>query len=149
MRRLIFSLLFLVGFVATSCNDTPPTSIPNIYVYLECSLAQSQYAPIRTPNQFIAVQRDLKNIPVGYAGLLIGQSPFNGYCAYDMCCPVETTRSVAVHLKAGALGIAVCNKCGEEYDLANGGYPMKGIGKEYLKRYTVNVVNEDLIIVHN
>lgn len=149
MRRLSLSILILVGLFASSCNDTPSTSIPYVYVYLECNLTQAQFASIKTPNQFVAVFNDAKNIPVGYAGILVGQSPFNGYCAYDMCCPVEADRKIAVKLNNNAVGIARCDKCGEEYDLLNGAYPMKGIGKEYLKRYNVTISGVDLLFVHN
>lgn len=149
MRRLLFSVLLLVGLATPSCDEAPPTSIPDVYVNFECSLLQSPYSQIRTPNEFIEITKSSKNIPVGYSGILIGQSPFNGYCAYDMCCPVERTRSVAVHIKIGALGIAKCNKCGEEYNLLNGAYPMKGISKEYLKKYNVSMSGEDLLFIHN
>lgn len=149
MRKPLFTLLCLLSMATSSCDDAPSTSIPNVYVGLECNLTQAQFSPIRTPNEFVEVTRDKHNIPVGYAGIIVGQSPFDGFCAFDMCCPVEVNRSIAVHLKKGAIGIAVCNKCGEEYNLSNGGYPTKGISKEYLKRYSVNTQGIDLLFVHN
>lgn len=139
MRRAVFILGLLLSLVSSSCGDSYKSSIPNISVYLRGSLLQSPYNSIITPGEFIEVTKNEHNVAIGYAGLILGQSYYGEYYSFDMACPVEASRSIAVHLKEG--GIAVCSECGEEYDLNNYGVPTKGIGDEPLKKYSISVSN--------
>ena len=92
------------------------------------------------------MEKNVNGLPVGYAGLIIGQSIFsdgNTYVAFDAACPVEAQRNVSVELADDGLGTAVCPKCHTKYDLSNGGFPT-GTGMEYLKHYSVSISGSTL-----
>jgi len=124
-----------------SCGDSFESSIPSVTFTFSCSLVQSPYYVIKSPGQFLKVEKNVNGLPVGYAGLIIGQSVFsegNDYIAYDAACPVEVSRSVSVELVEDGLGTAECPVCHTKYDLSSGGFPA-GEGTEYLKPYKVSV----------
>lgn len=83
---------------------------------------------------------------LGFAGIAIGNSTFNGYCAFDLACPVEGNMKTVVELKADGFGKAVCPKCGSVYNLNNGGVPEEGVSEERLKPYAVSHVGDNLSI---
>lgn len=147
MKRIIAILMLCVCILA--CEDTYTSSIPDVRVSLSINLAQAVYTPIQIPGQFVKVTHDTHNIPVGYAGLIIGQSIFsdNGFCAYDAACPVEARKNVSVELINLGLGGAECPQCGTKYNLSNWGFP-EGEGKEALKRYKLTQAGNTLQI-HN
>lgn len=103
-------------------------------------MVQTEFVAIQIPGQFVKVTKDNHNIPVGYGGLIIGQSiyPDNGFLAFDAACPVESNQRVSVNLQNMGLDGAVCPSCGTKYSLSNYGFP-DGEGKEALKRYKVTV----------
>lgn len=131
----------MLGLCAAGCGDSYESSVPSVAFHFSCSLSQSPYYKITTPGQFLKVEKNVNGLPVGYAGLIIGQSVYsdgNTYVAYDAACPVEASRSVSIELQEDGLGSAVCPKCHTTYDLSSGGYPA-GAGTEYLKSYKVIV----------
>ena len=92
------------------------------------------------------IEKNVNGLPVGYAGLVIGQSVFsegNTYVAYDAACPVEASRNVSVEVLEDGLGTAECPKCHTQYNLSSGGFPT-GEGTEYLKHYKVTVSGTSL-----
>lgn len=139
MRRLLLVILLFIGVVA--CDDAYKSSIPNVSFHFSCDLVQSEYSKLTIPGQFIKKEKNINGIPVGYAGLIIGQSAISpgDYVAFDAACPVEASRSVSVEIQDDGLGTAVCPTCGTKYHLSNSGAPVEGEGKEYLKRYKVIV----------
>lgn len=144
MRRLCLILLLYIGIV--SCDDSYQTSIPNVSFYFSCNLLQADYSKLAIPGQFIKREKNVNGIPVGYAGLILGQSIYsegNTYIAYDAACPVEASRSVSLDLLDDGLGTAVCPSCRTKYNLSSGGAP-EGKGTEYLKRYNVLVSGNTL-----
>lgn len=144
MRRLCFTLLLFIGIVA--CDDSYKSSIPNVSFYFSCNLLQGDYSKLAIPGQFIKREKNVNGIPVGYAGLIIGQSIYsegNTYIAYDAACPVEASRNVSVDLQDDGFGTAICPSCETKYSLSSGGAP-EGKGTEYLKRYTVLVSGNTL-----
>ena len=148
MRRLIF--IFLMTVIAVSCGDDYKSSIPDVRFDFSCSLVQAEYSKLTTPGQFIKKTKNVHGIPVGYAGIIIGQSVYSdGYTdlAFEAACPVEASRTVSINVQNDGLGKAICPSCGTTYDLNNGGAPT-GAGKEYLKRYTA-VVSGTTLQVRN
>lgn len=148
MRRLFLIILLFIGVVA--CDDAYKSSIPDVSFYFSCSLVQGEYSKLTIPGQFIKKAKNVNGIPVGYAGLIIGQSIYsegNTYVAFDAACPVEASRSVSVDVQDDGLGTAICPSCGTKYHLSNSGAP-EGEGTEYLKRYNV-AVNGSTLQVSN
>lgn len=147
-----------------SCDDTIVSSIPEASVYFTCDMAQSPYYLLKTAsNNFFEVHPAgggfmIKSVigeftgsnfsfHFGYSGLIIGNSFFNGFCAYDLCCPHEHDRSIMVNVEKDT-GKAVCPSCGTVYDLNNGGIPVEGKSKEALKRYDTYLNGQTLIVRH-
>jgi len=135
------------------CGDSYESSIPSVTFNFSCSLLQSPYFKISGNSgvgRFLKVEKNVNGLPVGYGGLIIGQSVYsdgNTYVAYDAACPVEASRNVSVELIEDGLGTAECPKCHTKYNLSSGGYP-SGEGTEYLKHYKVSVSGTTLQ-VHN
>ena len=144
MRRILVLIMLFVSIVA--CDDAYHSAIPDVSFSFSCSLVQGEYSKITIPGQFIKKTKNVNNLPVGYAGLIIGQSIYsegNTYIAFDAACPVEARRDVSVDLLDDGLGTAVCPSCGTKYNLSSGGFP-EGEGTEYLKRYNVIVSGTNL-----
>lgn len=138
-KVLIILSIALTGLFG--CGDDYHSSIPDVPVNFTCDLLQNPYSSIQVPGQFIKVTRDQNNRPVGYSGLIIGQTVFsegNDFYAFDAACPVETRQNVSVNVKEDGMGTAVCPVCGTVYNLSGGGYPSEGAGTENLKRYNVS-----------
>lgn len=144
MRRLFVFILLFISIV--SCDDAYKSNIPDVVFDFSCSLAQAEYSKLTIPGQFIKKTKNVHGIPVGYAGIIIGQSVYsngNEFIAFDAACPVEVSRSVSVDVQDDGLGIAICPSCKTKYNLSSGGYP-EGGGEEYLKRYNVTVSGSTL-----
>lgn len=165
MLRFIFFLLSTITLVG--CNDHFNSSIPDAPVNFTCSLVQAPYVQITTPNQFFMVEKTNKGFAgitssgqtfsrsksgfyFGYAGIVVGNSTFNGYCSFDLSCPYEYkqyNRKKAIDLQIDNSGKAICPDCKSEYDLNNGGIPVKGVSKERLKPYNVYLNGDQSLIV--
>lgn len=165
MLRTILFLLVIATLI--SCNDNFNSSIPDAPVNFTCSLVQAPYVQITTPNQFFTVEKTNKGFAgitssgqsvsgskigfyFGYAGIIVGNSTFNGYCSFDLSCPYEYkqyNRKTAVDLQTDNSGKAVCPNCKSEYDLNNGGIPVKGVSKERLKPYNVYLNGDQSLTV--
>ncbi|WP_321438949.1 hypothetical protein [uncultured Bacteroides sp.] len=147
MRKALLFLVLLLG--AVSCGDSFHSSIPDVTKFTyQVDLLQANFQSIRNQGQFVSKTLNEHNVKLGFGGLIIGNSYYSGYCAYDAACPVEASSNVVVALTADGLGKAVCPKCKTVYDLNNYGAP-NGVGTEYLKHYYITVVNEDKLYVSN
>lgn len=147
MKKLILFISLL--FCTVSCGDSFESSIPNVGKFgFEVNLLQAQFQSIQSQGNFVLVLKNEHNVKLGFGGLIIGNSYYNGYCAYDAACPVEASRDVIVELTNDGLGKAVCPKCSTIYDLNNYGAP-NGVGTEYLKDYRVIVQSQDKLYVSN
>ena len=151
MRKRLAALLAIVGIAAGGCNDTFESSLPEVTVRFTCSLAQAPYYRLTTPGQFLKVTENPNHLPVGYGGIIIGQSIYsdgNDYVAFDAACPVEARRDVSVEVQDDGLGTAICPTCHTQYNLSLSGAPVEGEGTEYLKHYSVSVSGTTLIVTN-
>jgi len=147
MQKIILLSLLLLS--ATSCGDSFKSSIPDVPKFtFEVNLLQAKYQAIRSEGQFVPASKNEHNLLLGFGGLIIGNSHYNGYCAFDAACPVEVSRDVVVTLINDGLGKAVCPKCKTVYDLNNSGAP-NGVGTEYLRHYSVIVAGADKLYISN
>ena len=147
MLRRWMSMVVMLGLFMSGCGDSFKSSIPSVSISFSCSLLQSPYYRLTTPGQFLKVTHDAHNLPVGYAGLIIGQSIFsdgNTYVAFDAACPVEAQRNVSIELLEDKIGQAECPQCHTVYNLNSNGAPIEGEGREYLKHYNVSVTGTTL-----
>jgi hypothetical protein len=147
MRKIILLSVLLLS--AVSCGDSFKSSIPDVAKFsFEANLLQAQFQSIKSLGQYVLVLKNEHNLKLGFGGLIIGNSYYNGYCAFDAACPVEASRDVVVTLASDGLGKAVCPKCKTVYDLNNNGAP-NGVGTEYLRHYSVIVAGEDKLYINN
>ena len=170
LKPLAALLLLLCGCEGTMFDS----SLPDFPVNFSCSLVPAPYVDIRTPNQYISIRKNTNgtctgitstgktfsvnkyNLYLGYGGLIVGNSPFNDYCAFDAACPYDyknSRKKVIVELQTDGMGKAVCPECKTEYDLNNGGIPVKGDSDERLKPYRTylsNTIggNEELVVAN-
>ena len=85
-----------------------------------------------------------QNLRIGQNnGIIVGVQNFDGFTAYDLQCPNCARREnnyvtpyYPVTLDKKGSGIVTCSKCGDQYDLNNGGLLVKGQeGDKRLERY--------------
>ncbi len=85
-----------------------------------------------------------QNLRIGQNnGIIVGVQNFDGFTAYDLQCPNCARREnnyvtpyYPVTLDKKGSGIVICSKCGDQYDLNNGGLLVKGQeGDKGLERY--------------
>ncbi|MDR1003767.1 MAG: hypothetical protein LBL97_01980 [Prevotellaceae bacterium] len=140
----IIALMLLGG-----CTKPYESSIPSVTFNFSCSILQYPYSGITTPGQFLKVTRNNNGLPVGYAGLIIGQSVFSDgqtYTAFDAACPVEAAPDISLDVRNDGIGTAVCPRCGAVYNLSNSGFRDDGKGQEVLRSYPVIVRGNTLQI---
>ncbi len=144
-------MLLLIAFLlGAACGDNYRSDIPDVPVNYEVNLL-APYAILTTPGQFVTVTKVSKyGEAIGYSGLIIGNSLFNGYCAYDLCCPVEAQRNVVLRLldDDGTGRKASCDKCGSIFDLNHSGVCTTG-EKVRLKSYKVAEAGSNLLKIFN
>ncbi|WP_321519441.1 hypothetical protein [uncultured Bacteroides sp.] len=147
MRKAILFLALLLS--TASCGDSFRSSIPSVGKFtFEVNLLQAQFQSVKSMGQYVVVLKNEHNVKLGFGGLIIGNSNYNGYCAFDAACPVEASRDVIVTLTDDGLGKAVCPKCKTIYDLNNSGAP-NGVGTEYLRNYSVTEAGADKLYISN
>jgi nitrite reductase/ring-hydroxylating ferredoxin subunit len=85
-----------------------------------------------------------QNLRIGQNnGIIVGVQNFDGFTAYDLQCPNCARREnnyvtpyYPVTLDKKGSGIVTCSKCGDQYDINNGGLLVKGQeGDKGLERY--------------
>lgn len=146
--------LLLSVFPFCSCQkDKEQSEIPDVsFRTVVLDMRQAKYSILRSPGQFIEIEYRDNGYPVGYAGLIVGQSTFPGfdnepqYLAYDRACQVEGARRVAVNIVEDGLGYAECPQCHARYDLNNYGMPVSG-SRLALKHYHAEKRGNDMIYV--
>lgn len=146
MQRIYF-LIGVLWWGIISCEDAYESNIPSVSFSFSCNLAQHPYYQLTTPGRFLKVERNVNGLPVGFAGLIIGQSVFSEgdvYLAFDAACPVEASRDVVLTVKDDGLGTAVCSKCKATFGLSANGSRNDGKGQEALRSYKVTVSGNTL-----
>lgn len=137
MRNVRY-IICVVLLLLSSCRDTTFfSSVPSYPVQFELNI-WAEYPHFVPDNGFQALtftQRRYDVDYLGFAGLLIWVDMNAEYKAADLCCTHCLTRDAAVRVDGF---YAVCDKCGEQYDISYGiGNPTKGISNEMLRHYKV------------
>ena len=164
-------LVFLLILIGAACSRSYEVYSHKYPVTFSCDISKSPFNKVHTSGYFLSVRPTPKKdgykvrepdgreqtIPYteihsrvfsfGLAGLIIGKPYFGDdeYCAYDLGCPSCDLPSV--RLNVSMEGNATCTKCGNTYDLNNGGIPKTGDSRP-LYRYRATLSGHTLI-VHN
>ncbi len=145
-------------WIATGCNRTTYSSIPDAYVFIQVNLS-TYYIHLNAPNSSECFVEDDINVneqnynnfiqATGYGGVIVYAAPTTNinnltgvdYYAYDMACPYEADPDVRVYPEGypdNKNSIhAVCQECGSRFDLSSLGMAASedNLSKENLKRH--------------
>lgn len=149
MYKLLLSVFL---FVLVACEEPIKSNVPtDMRFRLEEYLISDPYTKLNIPGEFFSVERNNHNVVIGYAGLILGQSLWGGFFAYDMACQVEASRQIKVKVVDDEeLGqkVGLCEKCGTRYLLNTNGVPVGVKDVPSLVRYSI-VVTGDRVVVSN
>jgi nitrite reductase/ring-hydroxylating ferredoxin subunit len=134
MKRYI---LLLCLSVLAACEE-PENPIPNYPVYLELDLTFEDKELRKVPGSKVYTVRNINpnTERAGFGGVLVVHASDGLFYAFDLACPYEANNSILVEADENTLN-AVCPKCGTKYDIAFGSGAPNGVGRNYLKKYTV------------
>lgn len=129
-------MMWVAVWLLSSCNQNNLSPIPDYTVNLQLNL-NTEYATFTAPCQYLTfTERHLETDRIGYGGILVYIGFDSEYYAFDLACPKECDRNVRV--LPNDVGQAVCESCGEVYDVSYGfGLPKNGISRYPLKSYKV------------
>lgn len=143
-KRFLGTCVLAFAALLTNCEGYE-SSIPAMPVYLKCNLYLS--SNLKDVGGFHYVTKAGGTDRIGFGGILIVHAFDGNYYAFDLACPVEAKENVRIGKPDESL-ICTCDSCGEQYDTGLGlGSPLKGISKEYLRRYSVSLDENNNIIV--
>jgi len=173
MKRNVILLLTLLSLVA--CTSDYNEFCTQYQVSFSCTITNVPYNAVNSMGQFISVRKktgstscsvynpslgkttevplsevEMRSFTLGLGGLILGQPYFNDgrstVYAYDLACP--TCDKASARLTIDTQGNATCPKCGNVYDLNNGGLVVEGEGRP-LYRYRVTQSSVSTLYVHN
>jgi len=125
MMKLL-SLLTAVFLLFVSCGKDP-SGIPDVPLNFHASIDLPSMRTLSTVGGYVEIQG------YGVAGLIIYNSPFDGYVAYDRCSPVNPEQKCAV--KVDDTGLTATDPCSKAIFSLMDGTPQDKISKKPLKRY--------------
>lgn len=163
--------LLLVLFVVVACSRSYEIYSSKYPVSFSCDISQSPFNKVQTWGYFLSVRsipakgeyevkepngssqtypcNEVQNriFQFGLAGLIIGKPYFGDdmIYAYDLGCPQCDRASSRLNIKDDCT--AVCPKCGNSYDLNNGGVAKTGDSRP-LYRYRT-ALNGNMLMIHN
>lgn len=113
-----------------SCGKDP-SGIPDVPVNYHVFLADHSMRALNRVNGYVEVPG------YGVAGLIIYNSAFSGYVAYDRCSTVNPEEKCIV--KVNDTGITATDPCSKAIFSLEDGAPQNSNAKMPLKRYAVSV----------
>jgi hypothetical protein len=151
MNMMKYIVVVIAALLFTACGKEEEKIIVPGYPNFKVDI-NNQDTELRTPgNMKVFTKPRLAGESVGYSGLLVVSNIIqdNGVIslsAYDLCCPNEKLREVAV-VPSAEDGIATCSKCGKMYDLFSGGYEKSSTSSSRLRLqfYTVRSESNNTI----
>lgn len=170
MKRKTMILLLVLCIVA-ACSRSYEVYSNKYLVSFSCDISTSPFNKAQTLGYFLSVRltptkdgytvkdfdgkeqtfpyTEVQNrvFQFGLAGLIIGKPYFgeDEFYAYDLGCPQCDRPSAPLNVKADCM--AYCSKCGNSYNLNNGGFAKTGEGRP-LYRYRTSL-NGSKLMVHN
>jgi hypothetical protein len=143
-------LLFLVLF--SSCRREDEHPIPNVYINFTINpLYDPEFYFLQTQGSSVVVKSyTIGALSLGYNdnGVIIYNSGFYEFLAFDCTCPYDLPVNVAVEISE-IDGVATCPVCGSQYVFPSMGVPtMDSPAKWPLKEYNTfyNPNTGDLVI---
>ena len=150
MRRLIIIGCLFVFF--STCTQEYINPIPSYQVFLDVNLTDRDKVLKASPSYKIFTYKNTVHGKefTGYGGVLVTNSTFGGYKAFDAACPNEIRTDAVVEIDDDYN--AVCKVCGSKYEviLNNGsGICLSGPSKYPLRIYRTELRSATQLIVRN
>ncbi|MBR4778312.1 MAG: hypothetical protein IK011_00295 [Bacteroidaceae bacterium] len=174
-KRYLHTLCGLVCLTLLSCTSDYNEFCTQYQVSFSCDITNVPYNALNSMGQFITIRKktgstscsvynpalkkttevplseiEMRSFTLGLGGLIVGQPYFgdgkSAVYAYDLACPACDKASS--RLTVDASGNAECAKCGNTYDLNNGGLVTNGEGRP-LYRYRVTQSSVSTLYIHN
>lgn len=151
----IYRLAYLIaGLFFLACGETEYSDIPSLRVYLELDLNYEDKDLNSTGANKIFTHNNINASReyAGFGGVIVYNSPFGGFRAYDIACPHERQKNITV--KADGLSeTVVCPQCGSKYSLETG-HPIEGPSSDnpkgkFLRLYNTTPVSGGKFTVQN
>lgn len=142
MKRILFCLLALI---VLSCTKVEQSDIPyaNVYFKVDLRFTDKELKTLLAHKVFTTARN--YGEAMGYSGILVVHGIGDIYYAYEQCCPYEAQRDIRIEVdETGMYGI--CPECGTKYEIGQGGYPVEGPSKYYLRTCNVYQSGDELII---
>lgn len=142
MKRLLFCLLALI---LLSCNKVEQSTIPygNVYFKVDLRFTDKELKGILS-HKIFAAPRNYGEV-MGYSGILVVHGLDDIYYAYEQSCPHEAQREIKIEVDDTGL-YGICPQCSTKYEIGNGGYPVEGPSKYYLRTCNVYQSGDELIV---
>lgn len=138
MRRFFTTCFILILFFA--CTDDYDNPIPSYPVYIEVDFQTPRDKDLKgTPSFCVYTPKNKKaRESIGFGGVLVVNTIYNEYKAFDLSCPNETNRNVIVEVQDDLN--AVCPTCGSKFEVilnSSSGICIGGATKYSLRSYYV------------
>ena len=140
----------MLAFFLT-CTDEYLNPIPSRRVYVEVDLKYRDYILNSLVSYKIFTPKNTINGKefTGYAGVLVTNSIFGNYRAFDIACPNEVRADAVVEIDAD--NNAVCKVCGSKYEVIlnyGSGGCIAGPSKYPLRQYQT-ILRDKTLFVRN
>ncbi len=138
MKRIF--IVFCILTLAFSCTKEYDNPIPSYPVYIEVDFQTPRDKALKgTPSFCVYTPQNKKaRESIGFGGVLVVNTIFNEYKAFDLSCPNEASRSVCVEVQEDLS--AVCPTCGSKFQVildSSSGLCFEGVSKHPLRPYYV------------
>lgn len=145
MKKTIFITTLLSALLLSGCNNKEEnTSVPYALVSFDIDVsmagADNQLRDGMAGNSKVFDDKHPAARSAGYgrygvSGVVVVRALDNQLYAFDLCCPHEGKKEIALVSDGFFVN---CNNCGSSFEIGNGtGYVNKGPSKQPLKRYNV------------
>lgn len=135
IRTVLPVVLFMVMVPFAACDKEQNQVIPYVPVSFSVDLG--------IVNDLTVTGNSVYFRGPGFAGVVVYCEYPGSWQAYDAACTHEIDPKVAVTLEGA---VATCPRCGSQFLLAGGGYPVKGPATFPLQPYHVSVTGNTLRI---
>ena len=133
-----FAPLLLLCLFFLSCGKTNQDAIPYVQVNFSAPLSDPRLSRISVAGGAVIIDG------YGVCGLIIYNSPSNGYVAYDRCSSYLPENKCAITLDSPTL--TATDPCsGSKFSLDDGS-PVKAPATRYLRSYSVNLSQNQIFV---
>ncbi|MGM9758847.1 MAG: hypothetical protein ACI30I_01860 [Parabacteroides sp.] len=142
MKRVLWILMAAWLF---SCDTAEQSDIPysNVYFKIDLRFQDKELNALLANKTFMTPR--YAGEAMGYSGILVVHGLNDVFYAYELCCPYEARREIRIEVDSTGL-YGICPQCQSKYDIVNGGYPVEGPARNYLRTCNVHANGSELVV---